>query len=411
MCDPLTLRRLPLPLAAVLLAPTAHAADGTFVFSGYVQPQYESSELSADEITVEGEPQNQDRFVLRRARANVSWNAKYARAWIELDFNTVNGPWVSPNNAAASVFVPGTDGRPSPLVFTAGVFDTPFGHELVESIRDRLFLERTLGSRAFFPGDHDVGAQVSGALGPVRYAVAVVNGVPLTNTAADAWVYTAGKTVTGRLGFDAGAKDAWDLDGGVSLLTGTGFHAGDPATKSALGWSDENQNGTVTLDELVGINAQAATPSQTFDQWAVNADLRGGFRTKLGWTRLHAEVTMAENLDRGYLVADPIATGYDLRELAWVVGAVQEVTPYAVVGFRAESYDPNSDFFETRRGDFIPTDVSVLTLSPVVAARWPELGRLVVQYDYVVDQLGRDALGEPRDLPNDRWTVRGQVEF
>ncbi|MES2642341.1 MAG: hypothetical protein V4850_22855 [Myxococcota bacterium] len=380
--------------------------------SGYVQPQVVFSDLSEDEVSVEGAPLNQDRFLVRRARVKVERWFKYARTSVELDLNTVDGPHVSPSGAELSLFLPNARGDRPPLVgVTAGLFDIPFGFELPEDSDARYFAERSLGSRALFPGDNDVGVQLASALGPIRLVVAVQNGVPLRNTPDDALAYTARKTILGRLGAVAGVEGRTELAGGVSYLNGGGFHAGTPESKSTLLWSDRNQNGLVSLDELVGVSGQAASPSSTFEQWAVNADIQVGLHTPLGWTRVFAEATMASNLDRGWLVADPVSTGYDVREIAWTAGAVQEVTRYGVLGFRADFYDPNSDVFESRRGDFVPTDVSVLTLSPMVAAQLPGFGRLVLQYDYVVDHLGRDDLGVPRDLANDQWTLRGQVEF
>jgi hypothetical protein len=120
---------------------------------------------------------------------------------------------------------------------------------------------------------------------------------------------------------------------------------------------------------------------------------------------------MASNLDRAFFVADPIAAGRDLREIAWYVAVVQDVTPWGVLGFRADRYDPDADLFESRRGEFIPLDASLLTLSPAAGVRIPELASLIVQYDYVVDHLGRDSRGVPIDLPNDQWTARIQMEF
>ena len=38
-------------------------------------------------------------------------------------------------------------------------------------------------------------------------------------------------------------------------------------------------------------------------------------------------------------------------------------------------------------------------------------GRLVFQYDAVIDALGRDARGVPTNLKNDQFVVRMQVEF
>jgi hypothetical protein len=270
-------------------------------------------------------------------------------------------------------------------------------------------MERTLGSRGFFPSEYDAGARLSGAVGPIRYALSAQNGVPIDGVGNS--VSTKEKTFVGRLGFETPKSEAFALDAGVSYLTGTGFHAGTPATKSQLLWSDDNEDGRVTLNELEAVNGQAATASETFERWGVNADLDVAFKTPLGWTRLFGEATMASNLDRGYLPADPISTGYDVREIAWSAGAVQDVTKWALVGFRADSYDPNSDMFESRRGEFVPTDVSVLTLSPVIGAQFGDTGRLLLQYDYVVDFLGRDDLAQPIDLPNDQLTLRAQVAF
>src|SRR4029079_19144208 len=75
----------------------------------------------------------------------------------------------------------GKTAAPAPPIIklTGGLFDTPFGYELVESPRTRFFMERSLASRAFFPAEPDFGVRLSGAISLFRYAVAVVNGEPL----------------------------------------------------------------------------------------------------------------------------------------------------------------------------------------------------------------------------------------
>lgn len=378
--------------------------------SGYGQVQLISNQYSANEVDVEGDPLNQNRFLLRRGRIRFERDFSHAKTVAELDANINNGPAVSVKRFEISGFIPSKniDSLP-PIQLTAGLSEIPFGFELSQSSRSRVFMERTQGSRAFFPGEYDVGAQLTGALGPIRYAFAMQNGVPINNFSNS--VYTEEKTWIGRVGFDFATADKFGVSGGVSYLNGFGFHAGIPATKSQLLWSDANQDGIVTLSELEAVNGQAATASETFARWGVNGDLEIAFKTGLGWSHVFAEVTMATNLDRDYFVADPVSTGHDLRESAWSVGATQEVSRWALLGFRVDNYDPNADFFESRRGDFIPTDVSVLTLSPVAGAQLPGFGKLLLQYDYIVDFLGRGSLGQPIDLPNDQWTLRLQGEF
>jgi hypothetical protein len=378
-------------------------------FTGYVQPQVVFSELSEDELDPEGEPLNEDRFVIRRARLRADRDFVYARAALEIDANTVDGAEVTVKRVEAAALYPSaTDGAPPLAMLTAGLSDIPLGYELQESSRERPFMERSVGSRALFPSEYDVGAKLTGGLGPLRYALAVQNGAPIEGGNS---VYTEERTFLGWLGFASGKPGALRLNGGVGYLAGTGLHLGTPATKSQLLWSDDNQDGVVTLSELEAVNGQAATTSATFERWAVSANLGLAFSTAVGESRVFAEATMASNLDRGYFVADPVSTGYDLREVAWAAGAVQDLGPWAFIGFRADQYDPNSDAFDTRRGEFVPQDVSILTLAPVVGARWTEIARLVLQYDYVVDHLSRDDLGQPVDLANDRWTLRAQVAF
>ncbi len=379
--------------------------------SGYLQAQYQHNQLSQDELTPDGHPYNQDRFVLRRARLVVERPFDYGNLKLELDANTVDGLQVAPRRVYGSLHLPNPTSAEPFVALTAGLFDIPLGFELQQSTEDRLFMERSLGSRALFPGDADVGAQLHGGLGPLRYQVAVVNGVPLSATASATDVFTQKKTFLGRLGAEVESPDRYTFAGGASFLSGTGFHRGTTATAPQLLWSDANLNGLVSLDELGAIPAQAASPSSTYQQWAVNLDFHGAVRSPIGWTQLFGEATLASNLDRGLFAADPVSTGFDLRELAWNVAAIQDIFDYGAVGFRVDAYNGNSDAFEARRGLFLPVDLSVLTLSPLAMVQFPGFGRLLFQYDYVVDHLGRDVSGEPIDLANDQWTLRAQVGF
>jgi hypothetical protein len=380
---------------------------------GYVQAQFVTNQVSEDELDADGDALNKDRFLVRRARLAVDRGFRFARVGLEIDANTVRGPALDLRHAEISLFVPKADpDRPSVAMATVGLSDIPFGYELLQGSRNRVFMERTTASRAFFAGEPDIGAQLGGALGPFRYAAGVLNGQPVGDNPDESTApLFQERTFAGRLGVDVRAPEKVTFAGGVSFLSGKGLHAGTAATKSTLAWSDSNEDGFVTLDELQGNPAQAATASVLYDRWGLDADLQLGLHTPLGWTRVTAEGTIGTNLDRTYYVADPVSAGHDVREMGWSVGATQDVTRFALVGFRADSYDPSSDLFDAQRGEFIPLDATVLTLSPTAGGQIPGLGRLLVQYDYVVDHLDRDATGHPIDLPNDQWTVRLQGEF
>lgn len=387
--------------------------------SGYIQSQYQWSQLSEDQIQQGGATLNQNRFMVRRGRLRVSGDWKWVAFDLELDGSTTRGPFVGVRQANASfVWRNPNAALPPYLMVTAGLTEAPFGHELRLGQRDMMFMERSLGSLAFFPGPVDVGVRVRGGIAAFRYDLAIMNGTPLDDRAGarNTTDPTRAPDYIGRFGF-AARPGKHALSGGVSLLYGTGFHRGTEATKNRLEWSDLNENGAIDTGELVAVPGSAATPSLNFRRWAVGADLQVALRSRAGWTQILAEGTLASNLDRDLIVADPVVVGADLRELHGYVAVLQDLFGRAVVGARYDYYDPNTDLLDRRRGEFVPKAAAIHTISPIVGALLPPTwipgvrGRLVFQYDAVLDALGRDSRGVPANLKNDQFIVRLQGEF
>ncbi len=156
---------------------------------------------------------------------------------------------------------------------------------------------------------------------------------------------------------------------------------------------------------------RGAIPWTNFKHWAVGADLSFEFKTKAGTSRLYGEVLIAENLDRALYVADPGKEGIDFCELIGYAAFLQDITRFGFVGVRYDVYDPNSDLFDARRGQVVPKDASIKTWSPVAGVRWPGVGRLSFEYDYIKDKLARDVRGVPADVKNNQWTLRLQGQF
>jgi hypothetical protein len=219
------------------------------------------------------------------------------------------------------------------------------------------------------------------------------------------------KDIIGRLGFDALPTDAFRISGGISALYGTGFHAGTDATKPGVTWVDLNGDGMIQPNELMAVPAMAATPSQNFTRWAVGADLELRLHTSIGWSMLYGEATVATNLDRALFVADPVTTGIDVRELGAYAAFVQEITPYGLLAFRFDYYDPNADFFQSTSGKLVPVSQAIYTFSPLVGLQLPDRARLVFEYDAVRNLLGIDARGVPTSLAMDHFAVRLQVQM
>jgi hypothetical protein len=411
-------------LASILSLPvyttTARPDSGTVldpvgvVLSGFTQLQYVSSQISEDQLQQGGEPVNRDGFALRLARLRVDGSWRWARFTFEVSGNTLHGPYLGVLRAeAALLWRNPRPGAPPYVMLTGGLQEMPFGNELPESVRRRPFMERTRGSQALFPGSTDLGLRLSGGVSYLRYGLAVTNGVPLVEQAGAAYtVATQSKDVLGRLGFDTTRSPrSFAVSGGVSFLAGTGFHAGTSAAGSTTQWRDSNENGLIDAGELVGVPARSATPSTTFARWAVGADLQGRLSTRIGWTQVYGEVTIATNLDRGLFPADPVSAGYDLRHLAAHVAFTQQIFQFGIVGFRWDVYNPDADFSENRRGQRIPGDASIHTLSPLVGVNAFEHLRLLAQYDVIFDTLARDPSGVPTDLANNQLTIRLQGDF
>jgi hypothetical protein len=384
--------------------------DGIWL-TGYLQSQYETHQDSQDQLSPSGAPLNKDRFLIRRTRLKLIAEWKFVETQIELNADTTNGPNINLHHAEASLHYR-LDPTKVPLVqATLGLFDTPFGYEVPESPRSRPFMERTTASRAFWAGEPDLGLRMSGGIAFFRWTIAAVNGFPLDSPTYALQDPTGAKDLIVRLGVDTAPRAGVKIAGEVSLLQGSGFHAGTAATKSTIQWTDVNQDGIVQPSEINGIGAQAATPSQIFPHWAVGADLQLSTDTPIGTLKVYGEIELAQNLDRALFIADPIESGTNLRELGWYVAGTQEITRYGLIGFRYDYYDPNADFFDHRSGLLIPSSEVIETYSPLVGLVLPNRARALVQYDIIRNHYGRNAEGEPTNLKMNTLTLRLQVEL
>jgi hypothetical protein len=392
-----------------------HAVGKGFFISSYIQSQFESSQASENQLFPGGQLANQDRFVVRRGRVKLTGDWQYAGGIIELDGNTTFGGFGVVVRRAEGYLQYRRNRTDLPLVQGAvGVIDALFGYELNVSSRARPFMERSLIIRSIWPSPADVGARIQGAYKTLRYAVQALNGQPWgAFDGHPGLAPTRSKDFVGKLGADVpiGKKERFRIAGNVSALRGHGFHPGSDAIKPGVGWSDQNEDGAIQPTELTPDPARAATPSQTFPRWAMGADLQLHLETKLGHTQVYGEFILAQNMDRALYVSDPIITGQDQRMFGWYVAGVQEITPYSIVGFRYDYYDPNSDVFDQRGGRILPFNQRIQTFSPLVGLQLPRRARLMFQYDIIDDFFGRDSRGVPTNLKNNAWTIRLQVQL
>ena len=415
--EELTVSATPVPKVDAPPAAVPAAWLAPYTLAAYLQSEYQSHQDSDDQLQQGGSPLNKERFVLRRARIRIDGDWKYAHLQMEADGNTTVSPQLRVLHAFGTLKLPQlwtekTDADVPIAAVSLGLIDTPFGYELMESPRTRFFMERTTQSRAFYPGEPDLGMKVHGGLYFVRWSIAAMNGEPLDEKSGFAGLSPhSAKDVIFKVGIDTHPTKQLQLTGNVSSVRGRGFHSGSDAQKSAVTWRDTNEDGQIQPSELTGQPAIAATPSQSFTRWAVGADLQARLQTRLGQSLVYGELTVASNMDRALYVADPVLTGTDVRELGYYVGIVQELTPYGVVGFRYDVYDPNADFLDKRGGRIIPQSQSIETFSPLVGVVMPGRARLLFQFDVIKDHFARDPRGVPTDLMNNAWTLRLQVQL
>lgn len=368
---------------------------------------------STDELDPStGEPLNETRFLLRRARLRAELDYRFVFGAFELDANTVRGPQVRPIAFEAGARWRAKDSALPYLAASLGLVRTPFGLEVQQSDRERLFFERSHVATAFFPGEYDLGLRVFGGWRFLRYQLAVMNGNPIGDRVFPARDPNSMKDIVGRVGLDTRLTSRVHLEAGVSAIWGRGFHKGVAASKDVLVWRDANENGIVDTGELQTITGQTGQPSQSFDRYAVGADLRLGVTLpRLGDLVVYGELGWGTNMDRVFLPADPIAQGRDLRELGLVLGVTQDLTRYGQLGVRCDWYNADRDATRLRNAQVVPRTPVYSTIAVTAAARLPGYGRLVLEYQHNTNPLGRDKSGAPTTLPDDSLQLRAEVTF
>jgi hypothetical protein len=400
---------------AQLKKPPVSTAFPGLSLMGYLQADWnmwrQSSEDQVNSSTLL--PLNEERFLIRRARLKAAIDRENVAGALELDGNTVNGSTARITNAEASFKIPGAEGSPLPYAMASiGLFKIPFGFELLQSDRDRVFMERSVAEQALFPGEYDVGVRLQGAW-PwpwVRYAFAVQNGNPLGEKAFPGRDPNAAKDFVGRLGVDTPVSDTVSIAGGFSGLKGTGFHRGNPATKGTVQWNDRNADSMLTIDELSVVPGTAASPSSNFSRFAWGADLELSVKIpSFGSFMAYGEVYVAKNLDRARLIADPVVLGRDLREIGAYGAALLQIGEYAVIGARYDYYNPDRDSGDPTM-PLVPRSFAYNTVSAVASYGTPN-GRLAIEYDHNTNHNGRTVTGLPTSLDDDAVILRGQVGF
>ena len=392
--------------------PGAEAGQVDVRLHGYLQADGVAwAQTSEDQLApAGGEPLNQERFLIRRARVEVDVRKGGLLGSLEIDGNTVRGPSIGLSRAEMSFLLACKPPAREDLVMASiGLVRIPFGSELQERERDRLFFERSNVSRALFPGAMDLAFRLQARWRSLVLQFAVMNGEPLNSGRFAGRDPTAAKDLVGRLGI-ARQLGPVRVDGGVSVLEGKGLHPGAQATKDVLVWRDQNEDGIVQTSEIQIIPGSPATPSSTFHRFALGADLRvRADLPRLGLATASAEVVWAGNLDRGLLPADPVSSGRDLRELGFVLGLTQELGAHGFLGVRYDFYNADLEAAQATPVRVVPVSAKYSTLALLLGWRWSDVDRVGIELDLNRNPNGRSDSGLPANLPSNTLTLRAQL--
>jgi hypothetical protein len=312
--------------------------------SGYVQArgQYQ------DDVTPT------TNFFVRRARLNFRHTGNRSRLAISLDGGLGT---VAVQDAYLDLIAVQGTGQRQGLVLRAGQFFRPFGFEIERQEAEREFPERPFGWLAFFPGNRDVGADLSwGLTSTTTVNVAVVNG---GGTAALSFRDPDDhKDVMVRLRQSFFGPR---LDLAFSYYLGEQTVPGTAAVPAQTGFVDENGNGVQDPSEptVVITPARAAKSSVTGDRdrWgvALNAyDLFGG--------TFRGEYVGAQDLTTN-LAGGPTqktATAY-----AYYVQYLRYVTFGFSAGARYDAYDPDTSDEARLGGDGEQHTIGFIVLRPI----------------------------------------------
>lgn len=403
------------PVEVIGGGPPATPSPLRWSLSAWLQSTYRLSRLSENELLPDGRPRNQDGFFLDRAQIDgrVVHGPTAMRAAIEL--TTLGSVAVVPRRAYATyslVLLDEDDRDELGIHVSVGQQSIPFGLEVRRGHRERWFADRSLGSSALFPGLTDVGIRAHGGAGPFRVELGAFQGEPVT--VSSQWrgrSPTRTAELVGRTAFVIVDSHGTLATLGLSALHGTGFHPGRPASADAVGWLDFNENGVLDAGELIGVPGRAAQASQTFERWAFGGDFAAVHDSPYGRFALEGEVTIAQNLDRGLLISDPVAAGIDLRQLSWFAAARYHAPGGLLGGVRYDYYNPHGDFLDDRRGARFRTDAAQRTTTLLVGWSANPSLRVTAEVSLTRDLLGRDVRGEPRDLDNNQGALRLHAEF
>lgn len=316
-------------------APSSYEAH-EIAITGYLQTQYQRAQSAGISSFSGGDfaKNSNERFMIRRGRLKIDRADKFSSIVFQIDA-TQNGVQLM------DAFIQFHQEHSKALLFTAGLFNRPFGYSIVYSSGYRDFPERARVFQTLMPRERDLGAMVS--YHPQKIAkflnveIAAINGSG--HAARD---YDSRKDIVGNLNlkFDSLANKKLHIGFGGSFYRGSvRSDTENIYSRDANGYhkntSPENIDWYAKRNYL-GANLQLQYDN-TFGATSLKMEYIGGMQPGVG-----ASASVTGPLSSTSFSAQPASDLYQ-REFEgyylWLTQKVAKTKLTALVGY--DVYDPN----------------------------------------------------------------------
>jgi len=383
--------------------------------SGYVQPQYRSTVVHDQAYpigTFSGGPfpqYSKSVFQVRRGRLKVTYDNITTQMVLQIDI-TERGV------ATKDAYLWLSDPWVKMVALKMGIFDRPFGYEVSFSSGSRETPERARVIQTLFPGERELGAQLSfapqtGALSFLKADVAVVNGTGPTISEFDSY-----KDIIARAGATFALEDigaAFDVGvsgyfGAIRRTTKQLYSMGEPVP-GVPGWvadKDTVSLGTGIDRRYLGADMQLYYDMPVLGGTIVRGEYVGGKQPGGALTSIS-------------YVLPPTGGMYQRTFSGWYVNLVQNIGQSLQVVAKYDVYDPNTD---VEAGNFVQgsgltmADLKFSTLGLGIVYHWDENIKFVLYNEIVrnekVPSNSPSSLAAYRDdVRDDVLTFRIQYRF
>lgn len=378
--------------------------------TGYLQTQYQRAQSEGINSFSGGDfsKNSKDRFMIRRGRLKIDRADKYSSIVFQIDA-TQNGV------ALMDAFIQLHQPDSKALLFTAGLFNRPFGHSIVYSSGYRDFPERARVFQTLMPRERDLGAMITfrpeqKMFNFLTAELAVING-----SGYSARDYDSKKDIVGNLGFkfDSLANKKLHIGFGGSIYKGSVRNDTENYYSSTAGGFVKNSSpdnvGWNAKRNYYGGNLQLQYDN-TFGSTLFKAEYVGGTQPGVA-----SSSSISGPLASQSFSTQP-ATDLYLRQFSgyylWLSQRIAKSRFTALVAY--DSYDPNSDIKESEIGvmnsNTTAGDIKFNTLGYGMTCQINGRMKLTVYNEHVLND-NTQLTGYTDDLKDDVFTMRLQYRW